>query len=240
MWESIVPNEKHDWINQRDDAFDTFISLGDKKDKDSLTIFDDYSLGLGTNRDAWCYNFSKKNLVNNMARMIEFYNKQVDSYKERKEWDKEITVDVFVDNDPTKISWSSSLKSFFERLIKSTFSDTTIRTAMYRPFCKNHVYYDKHWVHRLGQMPRIFPEPGMENVIIGLCGKGGIKDFSPLIHNVPVDLNLQDAGTQCFPLYTYEPVNATGLWQDRKNGRGGQYVKKENISDTMLQKFQEN
>ncbi|MFN4845333.1 MAG: DEAD/DEAH box helicase, partial [Dolichospermum sp.] len=55
-WQEITPNENYDWINQRNDDFESFISLGDKKDKTSKTIFDNYVLGLTTSRDAWCYN----------------------------------------------------------------------------------------------------------------------------------------------------------------------------------------
>jgi predicted helicase len=49
--DSLRPNDSQDWINQRDPAFDKFISLGDKKDKSSKTIFDIYSSGVKTNRD---------------------------------------------------------------------------------------------------------------------------------------------------------------------------------------------
>ena len=114
-WQIIEPNEKNDWLNQRGDVFDTLIPLGAKRDKDTETIFDVHSLGIVTNRDAWCYNFSKKKLTGNMTRMIEFYNEQAEEYKERKEWDKEITVDRFVNNDPKKISWTFNLKKDVER-----------------------------------------------------------------------------------------------------------------------------
>jgi predicted helicase len=38
-WQSIIPNKAYDWINQRNDDFSTFISLGDKKDKSEKTFF---------------------------------------------------------------------------------------------------------------------------------------------------------------------------------------------------------
>jgi predicted helicase len=31
-WQRIRPNASHDWINQRDPAFEAFVSIGDKKD----------------------------------------------------------------------------------------------------------------------------------------------------------------------------------------------------------------
>ena len=31
-WQQLTPNEKHDWINQRDGVFDSLIMLGNNKD----------------------------------------------------------------------------------------------------------------------------------------------------------------------------------------------------------------
>ncbi|HNR00622.1 MAG TPA: N-6 DNA methylase, partial [Trueperaceae bacterium] len=79
-WQSIVPNERHDWINQRGDEFQAFPALGDKSGNDSFVIFTTYSNGLKTNRDAWAYNFSNAGLAANMMRMVDFYNSQVEDY----------------------------------------------------------------------------------------------------------------------------------------------------------------
>ena len=76
-WQRLNPNASHDWINQRDPAFEAFVSIGDKKDGDAKTIFESYSTGVKTNRDTWCYNFSRPGTDANMQRMIEFYNQQV-------------------------------------------------------------------------------------------------------------------------------------------------------------------
>ncbi|MFM6908822.1 MAG: hypothetical protein ACKPKW_06745, partial [Dolichospermum sp.] len=43
-WQEITPNDNYDWINQRNDDFESFISLGDKKDTKTKTIFDVYSM----------------------------------------------------------------------------------------------------------------------------------------------------------------------------------------------------
>ena len=58
-------------FNQRDPNFDTYLSIGDKKDKSSSVIFENYSSGVKTNRDAWCYNLSKQNLEKNISSMID-------------------------------------------------------------------------------------------------------------------------------------------------------------------------
>ena len=61
----ITPDVNHDWLNQEDPEFNKFISLGDKKGISSVKVFDNFSLGIATNRDAWCYNASRRMLEHN-------------------------------------------------------------------------------------------------------------------------------------------------------------------------------
>ena len=70
-WRAITPDTSGDWINQRDQTFATFVPLGDKKDASSRPVFDTYSIGVVTNRDAWAYNFSRSDLLGNVTRMVD-------------------------------------------------------------------------------------------------------------------------------------------------------------------------
>jgi predicted helicase len=85
-WQAIEPNDKADWINQRDGAFDDLIILGDKANKDNknTVFFPYYSRGLATARDAWCYNFSEHSLIENITLSINFYNENRSKYHEAK------------------------------------------------------------------------------------------------------------------------------------------------------------
>ncbi|MGI9345227.1 MAG: type ISP restriction/modification enzyme, partial [Gammaproteobacteria bacterium] len=56
--------------------------------------------------------------------------------------------------------------------------------------------------------PRIFPEAGLDNLIIGVSGKGA-NSFSALMSNQLIDLHLLESGTQCFPLKLYERVESS-------------------------------
>ncbi len=110
-WEQIMPNKNHDWINQRDEKFGTFMPVGLKEEKGSQDVeapFVMYSAGVKTNRDPWAYNFSKTKLAQNMARMVEHFNEQVAGFK--KASSKGIKVKDFIDTDPKKIGWSGSTK----------------------------------------------------------------------------------------------------------------------------------
>lgn len=77
-WQILQPNKDGDWINQRDEKFDTFIPLIDKDNKaNKNTFFNISSNGVVTNRDSWVYSFSKNNLEKQMKETIDFYNSQV-------------------------------------------------------------------------------------------------------------------------------------------------------------------
>jgi len=125
-WTNITPNSSYDWINQRDPSFDKFISLGDKTDKTSKTIFDLHSSGIKTNRDTWVYNFSRKQVFTNMSRMLNFYNEQVEKYRVLPPNLR--NVEKFIDNNPQKISWTRELKNDLGKLINRYFNNGFIST----------------------------------------------------------------------------------------------------------------
>ena len=58
-WEVIIPDKNNDWLNKRNDDFENFIPLGEKKDKITKCIFKKYSSGILTSRDCWVYNYNK-------------------------------------------------------------------------------------------------------------------------------------------------------------------------------------
>ena len=242
-WQEITPNENYDWINQRHDDFESFISLGDKKDATSKTIFDVYSGGVKTNRDVWVYNFSHQSVINNMTRMIDFYNQQVEEFKNHLKGQtltnaeqRKKQVENFIDTDPKKISWSRELKYHVGRDIEHSFKSDFITYSMYRPFCKQWIYFDKNFNDVQGQMLKIFPNQNLENLAICVTGIGASKDFSALITDVIPNLHFHDT-CQCFPLYTYEKQSELGSLFATATTE--QYTKKENIPDSILKEYQQ-
>jgi predicted helicase len=243
-WQEITPNENYDWINQRNDDFESFISLGDKKDATTKTIFDVYSMGVKTNRDNWVYNFSQQSVIDNMTRMIDFYNQQVEEFKNHLKGQtltnaeqRKKQVENFIDTDPKKISWSGELKDDCGKLIIHAFNPSEVVKSMYRPFCNQAYYYNKDLNNRLYQMPKIFPNQNLENLVICISGIGGSKEQSTLILNTLADQNMQHSGTQCFPLYTYEKQSELG--ELFATATTEQYTKKENVPDSILKEYQQ-
>jgi len=205
-WTLITPDVHNDWVGQRDNSFEKFISVGDKKDESATTIFSNYSCGVQTNRDAWIYNSSKKAVSKNMEGMIEVFNHEVARYADacqgmqKSAWP---SLDTFLNNDETKIKWSSSLKPKVERGIKQAFNEAAIVQGLYRPFTKQWMYFDGTFNHRTYQMPRIFPNAKQSNLVICMTGRGATKDFCALITNIVPDLEMVSKGN-CFSLKLFE------------------------------------
>ena len=190
-WTPITPNEKHDWINQRDGLFDTLLPLAPEKrfDVKAKSVFVGYSRGFETGRDTWVYQFSQKALESNMQAMIAFYNEQLGK--------KEPSMDT------TKISWTRGLRKTFEKGTVLSHHQETVQIGMYRPFSKSYVYTDKLLVEYPATKERFFPTPHHKNLVICVSGVGGSKDFSTLIADTLPDVQLIFNG-QCFPLYWYD------------------------------------
>jgi predicted helicase len=208
-WQSISPNEHGDWLGQRDDSFKSHIILGDKRGTD-IKIFDNYSYGVNSARAAWCYNSSKAQLEFNMQRMIEFYNGEVSRYEiacqgiQKNEYPN---VDDFVDSDPTKISWAVNEKNLLARGVNIEFFDTSVSNSLYRPFTRQWLYFDRHFIHSRYQMPNFFPDASAENFVICTSGVGAGNGFSVLISAAIPDFQTMFNG-QCFPLYLYDVKEA--------------------------------
>jgi predicted helicase len=234
-WQKLTPNESHDWINQRNDEFESFISIGNKETGNTeKTIFDIYSGGVKTNRDTWIYNFSKSNLMSKISGMIDFFNFQVTDYHNLPS-DKRLDVDKFIDTDATKFSWTRETKQDLARNKKGNFFENHIVQSVYRPYCKQWMYFDRQFNNCVYQFPKIFPIDGIENLAICITGLGVTKDFNALIVDRLADVQLQANG-QSFPLYIYEKIEIeeSGLF-DTPAESG--YRKKENITDVMLSEF---
>ena len=113
-WRLIEPNEHGDWIRQRNASFGDFLSIGNKSFQ-TATLFENFSLGVVTNRDAWCYNGSRIAVGQNVARLISSYNAELDrfnaAYPPGNRNARKAVVDNFITYDKKRISWTRSLKA---------------------------------------------------------------------------------------------------------------------------------
>ena len=233
-WAKILPNNKHDWINQRDGSFDNLLPIyPDRKfDKDSHSFFSTYSLGLATGRDDWDYNFSFRVLKSNLIRLTENYNCEVDRLINESHNIKDL--DSWVDANPQNISWNRNLKNMLEKKQKLSIDEKHFVISSYRPFCIVNAFFDKDYTAMMYMNTRLFPcEIGKENIAFCVSGLGNSKPFSTIMSNHLLDLNYLSAGTQCFPLYWYEENKnkQRSLFDEESND---DYIKRDGITDWIL------
>ncbi|GAA9176307.1 hypothetical protein Taiwan43_11440 [Helicobacter pylori] len=77
-----------------------------------------------------------------------------------------------------------------------------IRLALYRPFNKQWLYWDKDWISRQREFSKIFPDKDAQNVVIN-TGVGNGKNFSALVSDCISDFSLISSN-QTYPLYCYD------------------------------------
>jgi len=204
-WQSITPDDHGDWLKQRDDSFSEFIVLGDKK-TDGAKLFDNFSQGVLTARDAWAYNASQDKLERHMGGMIAFYNAELARFnRAHSELDKkarEAVLGDFIDTNPARISWTRALKQELAKARSFDFEADSVAPSLYRPFTKQWMYFNRRFNEMVYQMPRIFPEAGGENLAILVKARWSTGNIALITNSIPSFT--PDGGEQCFPLYLYD------------------------------------
>ncbi|GAA8518422.1 DEAD/DEAH box helicase family protein [Helicobacter pylori] len=215
-FEKITPNNKGDWINQREDGFEKLIPLKRDKKLQNPSVFDINSGGVTSGRDPWVYNFSPNALMQSVQKCIDTYNADLKRFNERfreafkqrakgvksSELYKQLN-DQEITTDKTKIAWTRALKQEFikNKNLQESHKDR-IRLALYRPFNKQWLYFDKNLNEEQSQLKKLFPDKSAQNVVINT---GISKVFSALISSeIPCyDLLCHN---QAYPLYYYDDL----------------------------------
>lgn len=236
-WTAIESNEYGDWLNQREDLFYDLIPLGEKRKKGGVQIFETYSQGIITSRDVWAYNSSHAALSDNMARMVNNYNKEVEGYLRAGGGSSGLNIKELAENDPRKINWSRKLWSSASKGQLSSFESDRIVASLYRPFSKAWLYFDKTFVEYPARLPEMFPSPEAENRAIIVTDRGG-TNFSVFICNRVPDFQLVSNG-QCFSRYLYEEVGGDDIFSGFQAGGADEglfgYRKRDALTDAGLE-----
>lgn len=200
-WDAITPDEHGDWLNLRDSDFGKFLALGDKKGN-SEKLFNNYSQGVKTNRDAWVFNYSRSGLYKNVCGMVDFYNGEVNRYQAASVGGESPDVGKFITFDRKRIAWADDFKRYLQKGRFLTCDQSFLVRGLYRPFSRQWLYSDKYLLWSRYQMPRIFPDATSRNLAIMVkgnwTGHGQIALMTDLLPSDP-----SDGGAQCFPLYLY-------------------------------------
>ena len=235
-WQLIIPDKRHDWIQQRSNAFANFYPLGTKEvrvRRVDNAIFKLFSNGSKTGRDAYIYNFSRDACAENAKRMVQNYLNAIAELEE----DPKLLPNQVAPRHVSNITWDSDLENNLRHRKRTEYDESYIRTVALRPFIATNCYMDYTFIQRQNQMHRIFPENNSENRVICVPGIGNKNPFSVLMTDKIPDLGFNNA-CQCFPRFRYqEPVSPRLTMGVESTERVQERI--DNISDTALRVFQE-
>ena len=236
LWSAIVPNEHGDWLNKRSELFKLYTPLEPEKkfNQKSKTVFNTFAIGLASNRDTWVYNFSKQAVGENMSAMINFYNRQQHAYQQTIKQNPDLSVEEFIDTDPTKISWTRSLRNSIRKKQNYVYSDEKLRIGTYRPFQKQYLYFASEFNEAIGLSPKLFPTPKHKNLVICISCISANNGLSVLLTDCIPDLH-SVGDSQCFPLYWYDDstTDIADLFSAPQNEED-RYVRRDGITDWIL------
>ncbi|MET7525084.1 type ISP restriction/modification enzyme [Streptomyces sp900116325] len=241
-WEKIAPNAEGDWINQRNESYAAFQTIGDKdKVLASQSVFALYSSGLNSARDSWVYNFSEEKVRTNVESMIDFYNDQVQGFHAHCKANGVAApsvkdVEQWIDTDDKKISWNRADKTRLAKGEKYVYDAACVVTSSYRPFTKQKLYFHSRLNDMTYQLPRLFPTAEHEN--FGFYSNGVHATTVPavlMVGHVP-NLDVFGKGGYFFPRYTYRELAVDGGFDF---GEGERYERVDNITDAALMGYRD-
>ncbi|MCQ9339536.1 DEAD/DEAH box helicase [Corynebacterium phoceense] len=250
-WQIIEPNIYGDWLYQRDEDFETWPVLGEKKG-DTAKFFEVHSRGLSTARDAWSYSSATGQLVENIGTHVANYRQAQELLRSGGFEESKRGVDALFAQHPelvdsTQGSWNRSLKQELARGTEITVDTDRVYTSLYRPFFKQRSYFAKELNDMMYQVPSMFPTQHHRNIGIETSGASSPSGWSVLASNAMPDVQLLGNG-QFFPRFTWAPVGASdgGLFGEGASisegessmyGQVGEvvagYVRKDNITDEI-------
>ena len=245
-WQTITPDRHNDWINQRGATWESLLPLGHKNTKANRsgapdTVMRLYSGGVKTNCDPYIYSFDGAALADQVERMTAFYEQR----RKAVEAGFMTLEDATTKGSVHIIKWHADLKRRMERNIPSELDDHRIRSVHFRPFTKQLLYFDPHYIARKYRMPALFPTGTTPNQAIAVPGRGSTPAFSALITDTTPDLELVSK-SQVFPRYAYpeKPKKAkrglpgTTSLIDASNAPE-EHGRIDNITDWCLDRFQD-
>jgi predicted helicase len=204
-WRVGSTSEEGDWINGRDAEFATFVPVADRQDA-SRGVFALSSSGLKTNRDAWNYNYSARALSSNVNSMIDFYNEQVERVVSEEMTESDIVERI--DFDPRNFSWDRADRSRLVARVRYSADNGLIREAIYRPFNKQYVYFDRLLNNTVYQLPRIFPERDSTTEVLLFVDPGETSEFAVLATNRVPDVHVL-ATNRLLPRMAFEQLSTS-------------------------------
>ena len=191
----ITPDKKHDWLDQPTSEWGELLSLVDpsvrgiEQRRRTRAIFELVSSGIQTKQDEWAYGIDVPSVSEKMRYLIASYGRALVARNR---------------DEASDIKWHRELE---RRMIAGhaiEFREEKVRSALYRPFTKRFLYFDRLTNSQSFRMHEMFrDEP---NETISFLGVASANPLSALATNVVFDTCLLKNGngsTQGVPRYRY-------------------------------------
>ena len=202
----IQPDADDDWINKGEKNFGRLTPL--LQSPDETGIFTINSNGVMTSRDAWVFNSSKRKLLENVGKSVDFYNTQVADFMKRS---TQTDFQKFAKKDRSKISWSRALYQRGAKGTEISKNSDDVVTALYRPFFLTNLYFNQHLNEVRYKLPRFPIGIAPNNLIISTTGVGENTPFSAIITDKHPEYKTLYNGKH-YPLRLFPQSEGDGLF----------------------------
>ena len=111
--------------------------------------------------------------------------------------------------NPRRFKWDNATEQRTRRGIRASERSTGFRIAVYRPFFRQHLYFDRVLNTAVSQLPRIFPTAGTRNPCIlverGLRAPGRAPAVLAIdaVPDIAAGAGASGLACQVLPRYTY-------------------------------------
>ena len=224
QFECTHADDSYDWINKRDPNFDRYITIGSKQKGVSTKLFENFTLGVCTNRDAWCYNSSASKLLVNIKKLIKGFECERQRLRGGV---SAVDVATVIESDPQMYSWTRALKADLIKDKPLSLTDGEVRIVNYRPFSKQNIFYSRRLNEMVYRTAELFPHQNSKNRCVVVSSVGSRNGLSVLMVDRMLDLGALDPGTQHFPIKLYEKIDADD------------HLVKDGLTDYGLKHFQD-
>jgi predicted helicase len=215
-FERVEPDDRANWINLTSNDWDSMIPIADKKTKAAKSksqeraIFKLVSLGVSTNRDDWCYDFSREELAVKISEFVSVFNEVAQA-------------DPPAPSSSTRgksIKWTTELVALAKKRHLFAPKSLTFRVAQYRPFVRKEVCYADFLMHRFYAQKNAFPQHfDVSNTALNFYSVNSEWPLATFASSVVPDLNMLkqgNGGTYSLPRYRFtidaEPIDNITDW----------------------------
>lgn len=131
-WKNINPDKNNDWINPRDEKYESYIPMFDKNNVND-SVYSDQLTGVYTGRDLWVSGFSKEQSIKNAKKLVDNYNSELKRLSTVSNENNRIQK---INKSEDFISWTTELNNRFERGESLSIDISRTKLFMHRPFTK--------------------------------------------------------------------------------------------------------